>query len=445
MKAAITCCLALIVTLACASGGGLSSGANTPPSVPAASSSPTPSAFLPLIGSGTAAPPAGDRLAPSDLVYRGAFRLPADPDGMGWEWATWASALTVYPGGDPAGSGDGYPGSLFSIGNDQLLKVAELGIPAPVHATGKDLADLPTARHLQAFHDVTGGMFPEMEMARVGLAYLPAQGAQDTGKLYFAMAPHLNETATDPSHGWSGLALDAPQPAGPWRVGTYPNYVTGDYLFDIPAAWAAAYTSGRMLATGRFRDGGQHGMGPSLLAVAPWDAGNPPAAGATLPATVLLLYQDVIQEAPAALNGYHHSDEWTGGAWVTAGERTAVIFAGTKGVGECWYGCADGRVWEPPYPEECEERGWWSTGFVGQFLFYDPADLAAVAQGALQPWEPQPYAALDIDDVLYHITGSQQKYHTGALAFDRDHGLLYLLEPLVDEERPLIHVWAVAQ
>jgi 6-phosphogluconolactonase (cycloisomerase 2 family) len=70
-------------------------------------------------------------------------------------------------------------------------------------------------------------------------------------------------------------------------------------------------------------------------------------------------------------------------------------------------------------------------------------DLAAVALGTLEPWEPQPYATLDIDDVLYHIAATQQKYHVAAMAIDRRQGLLYVLEPLADESQPLVHVWRV--
>jgi hypothetical protein len=80
---------------------------------------------------------------------------------------------------------------------------------------------------------------------------------------------------------------------------------------------------------------------------------------------------------------------------------------------------------------------------VGQILFYDPADLAAVARGEMETWEPQPYATLDIDQYLYHIQSTQHKYHVGAASFDRQRGLLYVFEPLADQDRPLIHVWKV--
>ena len=386
-------------------------------------------------------PTDGDLIQPTDLTYLGAFRLPPDAGGMGWEWSNWSSALTYYPDGDPSGSGDGYPGSLFGTGHDWNQWVSEVGIPEPVVSAGKDVNELNTATTLQDFADIRGGLFGDLEMPRVGLAYLPAQGSQSSGKLYFAWAPHLDEGATNPSHGWADLDLSNPQSAGTWRVGDYWNYVTGDYLFDIPTVWADSYAAGRYLATGRYRDGGQGAQGPSLFAVAPWIEGNPPAAGTTLPTTPLLLYTAVTDAEQHTLDNYHHSDEWTGAAWLTAGSKSAVLFVGNKGTGDCWYGCADGTD-TPPWPPDCE-RGWWSSGFVGQFLFYNPADLAAVAQGTMDTWEPQPYATLNVDDYLYHITSTQQKHHLAAAAFDRDRGLLYVLEPLADDDKPLVHVWEV--
>jgi len=383
-------------------------------------------------------------IRPDDLVYMGAFRLPdspGTPENVGWEWSIWTSAAAYYPEGDPDGPDDGFPGSIFAVGHDQTQYVSEVSIPVPVISPDKNLDELNTARTLQSFADIRGGLFDEMEMPRVGLAYLPPQGAQTTGKLYFAWAPHLDEGATNPSHGWCELTLSDPRSAGAWRIGDYWNYVTGDYLFDIPRSWADTYASGRYLATGRFRDGGQGAQGPSLFAVAPWEEGNPPAAGSTLPATPLLLYTAVTDEEQHRVEDYHHSDEWNGAAWLTAGNRSAVIFVGTKGTGDCWYGCADGTD-TPPWPDDCD-RGWWSTGFVGRMIFYDPADLAAVAQGNMESWRPQPYATMDIDDYLYHITSGQQKYHVGAMTFDRERGLLYLFEPFGDGDKPLVHVWSV--
>jgi RimJ/RimL family protein N-acetyltransferase len=76
-------------------------------------------------------------------------------------------------------------------------------------------------------------------------------------------------------------------------------------------------------------------------------------------------------------------------------------------------------------------------------IFYDPADFAAVAKGLMNPWEPQPYAELNLDQYLFHVQSDQQKGHLGEASFDRGRGLLYVFEPLADGDKPLIHVWQV--
>ena len=386
------------------------------------------------------------RLQPSGLAYRGAFRLPAGSNSCDWSWS--GEALAYCPAGDAGGADDGYPGSLFGTGHNWLQYVSEIAIPAPVVSAAKQLSTLPAAATLQPFADIRAGLFDwPLEIPRAGLAYLPAQAGQTEGKLYFAWAQHMGETETRPSHGWAGSDLDAPATAGLWRVGDYWNYVTGDYLLAIPNAWADAHASGRRLGSGRFRDGGQGAEGPSLLALAPWQAGNPPAPGTTLSAQPLLLYDSVYVDQPRAMSGYHHSDEWSGAAWLEAGAKTAVVFAGTKGRGRCWYGFANGVVWPdgPPYPPipppPNDVRGWWSDRFEATFLFYDPADLAEVAAGRQKPSWPQGYAELKVDDQLFGGYTVHQKSRLGACAWDAQRRLLYVMEPLVDEEKPIIHVW----
>jgi hypothetical protein len=321
---------------------------------------------------------------------------------------------------------------------------SEITIPVPVNSPSKDVNELNTAGNLQQFQEVWGDMYSEeigpYDLLRAGLAYLPAQGDQTAAKLYFGLANHDvgGDDDTGPTHGWCELDLADPQTAGIWSVGGYKKYVTADYLFEIPQSWADDYVSGQYLATGRFRDGGQGAEGPSIFAIAPWDDGNPPDDGATVSATPLLLYQSFYETNPVSMTGYHHSDEWSGATWLTTSDKHAVIFVGTKGQGDCWYGCKDGS-----HDPDCPERGWWSTNFVGQMLFYDPADLAAVAAGTMAPHDPQPYATMNIDEYLYHITEDQQKGHLGAAAFDRQRDLLYVAEPFGDDDKPLIHVWQV--
>ena len=103
---------------------------------------------------------AAGRLRPSDLVYRGAFRLPEPSGGSSWEWS--GDGLGYCLDGDPDGGADGYPGSLFGIGHDWQHFVSEISIPAPAVSSGKDPRDLPRARTLQPFTDVRGGLYPDL-------------------------------------------------------------------------------------------------------------------------------------------------------------------------------------------------------------------------------------------------------------------------------------------
>ena len=382
-------------------------------------------------------------ISPAELVYLGAFRLPDGPPEIGWEWS--GEALTYYPAGDPGGAADGFPGSLFGTGHNWNTYVSEISIPAPVISQTKNVEDLSVAQTLQGFRDIRGGLFGYLEIPRVGLEYLPRKGGQTAGKLYFAWAQHMGEGEAKPTHGWAETNLAAPQTAGAWRIRNYWNYVTGDYLFAIPGTWADKFCPGRTLATGRYRDGGQGAKGPSLFAISPWTKGNPPPSGTTLPATPLLLYGNVYTEVSPAMTSYAHSDEWTGGAWLTFQGASAVIFAGTKGLGSAWYGCPDGTVWpdEPPFPPDCPDRGWWSERFEGQILFYNPSTLVNVALGKAKTWRPQPYAVAKVDKFLFNIRSPQQKSHLGAMAYDRARGYIFIMEPLADGDKPLIHVWKI--
>jgi Domain of unknown function (DUF4214) len=388
-----------------------------------------------------------DRLQPTDLEYLGAFRLPdspATPDNVNWEWSNWAAAATYFPNGDPDGPSDGYLGSLFGVGHDQTQYISEISIPVPVKSVGKNVAELNTAGVLQDFKDIKGSLYGHIEMPRVGLEYLPAHGDQITDKLYFSWADHLDEGNTGSTHGWCELNLTTPQSQGIWAIGGRTNYVTGDYIFEIPSAWAAAYTPGYRLATGRYRDGGQDAQGPALFTFGPWNQGNPPAGGAVLLTTTLLMYDNVLTPEPQHnLNNYSHADEWNGGAWLTAGNKSAIIFVGNKGVGNTWYGCDEGQVC-PPECECGESRGWWANTIEAQMIFYDPDDIAKVVQGTMAANLPQPYAVLSLDSYLYHLTSAREKYHISAVAYDRLHGLLFIFEPSADGDKAIVHVWKLS-
>jgi hypothetical protein len=363
-------------------------------------------------------------------------------------------------------------------------QVAEVTIPVPVRST--QVSQLTQAEFLQKFHDVARGAFAGLdEIPRIGLQFLDTP---ETGpKIHLAWGQHLQPNPPVPSHAWFDPDLSAPNLQGPWFIGHQSLYSLNGYLLDIPQSWADQHTGGRSLGTGRFRDGGWSGMGPGLFAYRPWidSSGAPAPTGSHLEEIVLLLYESSANTSAIerCLDGYQHPDEWEGAAWLTtSSSQSALLFAGTKGTGDkYWYGylspdapgtpCVDvdllgeftlcRRADGTPCPPEdlagcdghSDVRGWWSSRFDAQFLLYDPADLARVAAGELQSWQPQPYAALDVDDVLFHNpaaieeamlgTGPQRRFRLGAVAYDRHNALLYVLELFANEARPVVHVWRV--
>jgi hypothetical protein len=400
---------------------------------------------------------ASNLVQPSDLVYMGAFKLPDTPGDMGWEWAgNEMGAMTYYPNGDSNGPSDGFPGSIYGTGNDQLKYISEISIPAPIISQNKNLNDLNTAETLQDFENILGTKIEGMELPKVGLEYLPKQGNQTSDKLYYCFGQHIQDQERNPSHGWFELNLSNPQLAGDWKIDNQLNYLTTYYIFSIPKEWADINTPGKYLVTGRYKDGGQGSQGPCIFAYRPWNEGNPPPSGTELSCTPLLQYSSITDPENHVMDNYKHSDEWNGGAWLNSSDKSSVIFVGTKGIGNTWYGFSDGTVWptsgEGPFPSVPvisptfygeDLRGWWSDSFQAQILFYDPADLAKVAKGTMQPYKPQPYAKLNIDQYLFNIKSSKQKDRVGAVAFDRERGILYVLEPLADGDKPIIHVWQI--
>jgi hypothetical protein len=380
------------------------------------------------------------RIQPEDLVYIGAFRLPnSESSSYMKSWNYGGHAMAYYPFGDPHGADDGFPGSIYGTGHAWEHQVSEISIPVPIISEAKNLGDLNTATTLQSFHVIMD--VGDLEIPRTGLACLPPQGYQTSAKLYFCWGYHMQDGPPDLTHGWSELDLSDPEVQKGWYLEGLPSYIqnmsTNDYMCEIPSEWANAYTPGMCLATGRFRDGGWSGQGPALFAIGPWNVGNPPSPGSSLPNVPLLLYSSTYSYEPGShtMDNYHNSDEWSGVAWLTSGSKSAVVFIGTKGFGDCWYGNQDGPCLD------CEDRGWWSDEFRGQIIFYDTSELAEVAAGVKHPWEPQPYAFLDIDYHLFSVASAQQKYHVNAACFDGEHGLLYIFEPMADGDKPLIHVW----
>lgn len=408
-------------------------------------STPTPTPVSPPTATSTPTLAASARLSPDDLRYRGAF---AFPDGD--EWTYGGHALAFYPSGDADGPADGYPGSLYAVGHAWTQHVGELSIPAP--ATSADFEALPRAAVLRAQSDITGGKIgqcaytdesgaaQECEYREVaGLAYLVG-----AGKIAWNLRDWYNVGGYDlDSLGWSKLDLSDAE--GVWHIGerfnpVFHNARTNDYLFLAGDGFAAAHLDGKTLISGNHRPAGAFGgsQGPTLVASAPWQEDDL-APGAEIEAVALLYYPEIIpcidDHDLCHFPGYRTADAWGGGTWIETGDAAAVLIVGRKGLGENYYG--DGRG-----PFDCDDsKGWHSGPYQPQILFYDPAELAAVAEGQRDPWRLLPYDIYVPEQEVYNFACG----NLISAAYDAARRMLYVVEAGAGEWGQMaVHVWQIA-
>lgn len=397
---------------------------------------------------------------PHGFDYLGAFSLPED-----FAWGGEAVAYNPDGDGGQTNASDGYPGSLFvtNVNQPENGRVGEVNIPVPMISGDRNPEELNTATVLNAPVDIRPSSINNWEYVdiwRTGLEVVP-----DEGRLYSTWSIHY--TVTGEKHASVSCCalsdLAGSSKRGAWYVGnpsSFPNdAMMSDWLFSIPQEWADANCAGRSLVTGRSRDGGLSGLGPTLYAFAPVGTA-PPAANQVLEITPLLEYgsfegTDNVH-FPNSVDGYNHADEWRGASWLTAGSETddptqqAVAIIGNKALGQNWYGYNGERMrhdWviaDLPYPEFWETdpdgKGWRAHTRQPMIIFFDPQDLAKTANGEMETYEPQPYAALRISTDLFF----GQNHEIFSSAFDSENQILYVTEFVREPEgRLIMHAWKV--
>lgn len=356
---------------------------------------------------------------PGDMNYLGAFRLPKSLSGSQNGFIYLAGAMTYRPAGDAGGALDGYPGSLYIAGHVYEHLVAEVSIPAPFRSKNYD--SLPVAPIITPFRGV--GTAPSGSGLNImAIEYMPPQGTQTTDKLHVTMGdsylPTTQKTywTLDPNFG----NQTAPRTFVGDNVNCY-----NDYLFTVPQSWADRYAPGMHLGGGRHREGNLCGQGPALFVMKPWtDASS--ANVSTLP---ILRYKDL---DGSLVNYSHGGDVYNAAAWLESGSKSAVILTGRKGLGR------------PAYGNYCGVQGFHDlNGYRPYMLFYDPEELGKVALGQLASHIPQPYAAINLNDLLvFKITASCQRYHLSALTFDPSSRILYATESSRGDY-PVVHAWKI--
>lgn len=390
---------------------------------------------------------ANNLINPSGFAYLGALALPED--------YSWGGEAIAY------NSDGGTTGSLFvtNVNQPENGLVGEVILPEPVISTQKNVDDLNVATMLHQpvnIRPANINNWDYVDIWRTGLEYIAAEG-----RLYSSWSIHYTVTeGKNASISCCNAAdLSGSTKYGAWYVGNAGesplDAMMNDWLFSVPTSWADAHCSGRYIVTGRCRDGGLSGLGPTLYAFAPVGA-TPPSANSELQYTTLLEYGAVsgtdTYNMPNSIDGYKLNDDWREAVWLNAENQNAVALIGKKGLGHNWYGY-NGEWMQfnwviadvpPPEAEFWETdpngKGWRSHNFQPMIILFNPADLAKVGDGLLNAYEPQPYAALRIPKETFF--GAFVEIFSAT--FDSQNGIVYIAEMVAElDGRIILHAWKV--
>ena len=333
------------------------------------------------IATASAATPAASLLTrpllqPSDFEYLGAFKLPRFACGQSTGYSSAGIAIRRVNGNLQFVAEAGYYDSSA---------LYECNFPG----WGADASTWPQATIVHEWGTAVYGtpsVKPSGPIVTSGLSY-----DQATGRLYYSYASGYNVSQENvPSLGCAVLNESGPVASGPWLSPNVTIQAMRGGSLMIPDWFADTYLAGRKLGVGF--GGGYSGWascspGPVLAAA------HHPAGSATQLDTIPLLRYDqtdlshwATRDARYWSDGVYNlhnpmgdvgwwisMDSVGASAWIDLPDKQGLLYLTGRGIGRTWY----------DYGKECVERteSWWWV--------YDPADLAEVAQGHMNTWEPQ--------------------------------------------------------
>jgi hypothetical protein len=362
-------------------------------------------------------------LQKSDLHYVGAFRVPLDPPA-GQKWASnfayGGTALAFNPKGN----------SLFLVGHDHQQLVAEVSIPKPVRS--KSMKELPVAKMLQPFADITEGMKKEN---KIGGLLVDGDQLLWTTFMYYDASWEAKQ-----SHGISTCNLAKPNAQGLFALKDISVGAVAGFMCHVPPDWKDKF--GVPLLTGQagIPIVSRTSSGPVAVGFDPKDLGKQSA-----PTTVFLYYPLEHPLAPLESKNtlWNHCGKVAGMAFVSRQGKSSVMFFGTRGLGEYWYGGGEFQGKKDPFDES---KGTHAPPYAETIWFYDPNDLLLVKKKEKNPWEIKPYQVVDLPGVKPSGHG-----RLGGVAYDESTGRLYVSQKNVDnvtnhfEWLPIIHVYEVGK
>jgi hypothetical protein len=373
------------------------------------------------------------RLAPGDLVYRGAFRLPAQTSDRN-TFAYGGTALAYNP----------VHRSLFAVGHDWYQLTAEVTIPRPVR--GSRVGELRRSRFRQPFADPTNGAIE----ATGGSNNKVGGQLVHRGRLYGSVYVYYDASGSQTVSHWarSSTSLAGPRARGLYRVGSVGAGFVSGYMAEVPVAWRGLLGGPALTGNCCLAIISRTSYGPAASAFDPARLGATPRT----PAVPLVYYP----QAHPTLGPWDGT--WNPARGVFFGGGTtirglvfprgarSVLFFGTQGTGPFCYGAGtdqrglggrptpDGSTW--CYDPDDSSKGVHAYPYVSQVWAYDANDLLAVRRGRRRPWQVRPYATWR----LRLPFGSSR---IGGAAYDPAAGLIYVSQQHGDDTQPLIHVLAV--
>jgi hypothetical protein len=383
--------------------------------------------------SAEASPVAPSRLHSSDLVYRGAFRLPRQVSDRK-TFAYGGTALAYNPARH----------SLFAVGHDWYQLSGEVTIPRSVR--GANLRDLHRARFLQPFVDATNGRIDGTGGTnnKIGgqLVY--------RGRLYGSVYVYYDASGGQTVSHWARRStnLTGSKASGLYRVGKLGAGFVSGFMAVVPRRWRSRLGGPALTGNCCIPIVSRTSFGPAALAFDPGRLG----AASTVPARPLVYYP---QEHPTIgawdaswdpAKGVLFNGATTIRGIVFPRGTRSVLFFGTQGVGEFCYGegtdrrdlagqpTPDGTTW--CYDPDDSSKGTHAYPYVAEVWAYDAADLLAVRKHRRRPWRVKPYATWQLSLPF----GSPR---IGGAAYDPSRGLIYVSQQYGDGTAPLIHVFRV--
>jgi hypothetical protein len=381
------------------------------------------------------APPAQPRLTAPELVYRGAFLLPAQVSDRK-TFAYGGTALAYNPAHH----------SLFAVGHDWYQLTAEVTIPRPLRSSS--LRALRRSHFRQPFTDATDGKID----ATGGTNNKIGGQLVYRGRLYGSVYVYYDASGSQVVSHWvrPSTSLAGPRASGLYRVGKLGAGLVSGFMAEVPPSWRSLLGGPALTGNCCIPIISRTSFGPAAFAFDPLTLGRGRRVGDTplvyYPAEHPTLGAWDATWNPAA--GILFNGATTIRGLVFPRGTRSVLYFGTQGTGPFCYGegtdqrslagtpTPDGTTW--CFDPEDSSKGTHAYPYVPEVWAYDARSLLAVRRGRREPWQVKPYATWK----LRLPFGSDR---IAGAAYDPVAGLIYVSQQYGNGPEPVIHVFKVSR